>query len=130
MASSGLTPRILFDGYLPRKNDLQLETRILITDFRQGEQVKSCWKHLASTEKEELRDELLRFFRDSLSKGIYHDDLRHLRNTLWDRQHRTLTVLDFELVGVKWIGPFTEENITSWANEEVGHIMAAADGLE
>ena len=130
MASSGFTPHILFDGFVPRKNDLELETRVLIMEFRQGERIRSCWKCLPDTEKNELRKALLRFFNESLREGIYHDDLRHLRNTLWDRKDRTLTVLDFELVGVKWEGPFTEENITDKATEEVDLIVAAADSLE
>jgi hypothetical protein len=64
-----------------------------------------------------------------LTKGIYHDDLRQLRNILWVVVSHTLTVLDFELVGVKWEGPFTEDAIKSLATKEVGLILEAAEDL-
>ena len=37
-----------------------------------------------------------------MERGIFHDDLRHLRNTLWDAETNQLTILDFEMVRVRW----------------------------
>lgn len=129
MATSNFVPRILADGYIPRQHDLALETRILIMEFRHGERLRDCWQCLSVVEKAHVHDELVRFFKASLARGIYHDDLRHLRNCLWDRKTGQLTVLDFELVGVQWKGPFTEEVIERVTRAEVDAIWAAAEGL-
>ncbi|KAE8342332.1 hypothetical protein BDV24DRAFT_162566 [Aspergillus arachidicola] len=101
LSGSGFTPAVLFDGYYPQ-HAYHPEARILITEWRQGERLRTCWPKMSPDQKGMVREQLLQFFLLAMERGIFHDDLRHLRNTLRDAEANQLTILDFEMVGVRW----------------------------
>lgn len=128
MADTGFTPAVLFDGYHPAHH-FQLEAKALVLEWWTGSRLRSCWAMLPSAQKDEVRAALLRFFTTSLVRGIYHDDLRHLRNTLWDEPSRTLTILDFELVGIRWAGSRESDVVEPLALKETDLILDGATQL-
>lgn len=122
LSDTGFTPSIILEGYV-RSNGLQLDTFVLLLEKRDGQRLRTCWPHSSRLEKEIIRDAMMRFFEISLRRGIYHDDLQHLRNILWDPAKQELTVLDFELIGVQWQGSHDPGAIHALAEQEMERIL-------
>ncbi|KAI1181219.1 hypothetical protein F4777DRAFT_592885 [Nemania sp. FL0916] len=122
-----VTPRILFDGYYLIPN-VDRRAKVLITEWREGRTLRSCWRELSQHQRNLVRTDLLNFFHVSLKRGIYHDGLRHLESTLWDEQSMSLTIMDFERAK-EWDNEDTTIEMNDVAVNETAIILEAAYSL-
>jgi hypothetical protein len=129
MKDSSYIPAIFLDGSYSAHH-INLEAKVLVMEWRSGKRLRTCWPTLSPEKKEDIRKALLDFFTTSLRRGIYHDDLRHLRNLLWDEASDVLTILDFELVGVQWKGDRESNKVNSLAEKETQIILEEAEQIK
>ncbi|KAJ8106322.1 hypothetical protein OPT61_g9614 [Boeremia exigua] len=128
LGDSPCMPNIFVDAFLPAHH-IHPKALVLVMEWRTGARIRTCWPVMMQAERSLVRSAILEFLRTSLRQGIYHDDLRHLRNVLWDSEKDTLTILDFELVGISWQGDRLSTEVDRLAEQETALIIAQADQL-